>query len=167
MEIQVTRSQRRHRTISARMKNGVMKVSAPTHISEEHLQKIVERFRLKFERKSKIAELGRNEDLAKIADKLNRRYFGGRIQVNSIEYATNQNSRFGSCNYRRKTIRISHRLANMPFWVRDYVIVHEMAHVLEPNHGRNFYNLISAYPLAERSRGFLLAKGFELEEQTW
>ena len=88
MEIQVTRSQRRHRTISARMKNGVMKVSAPAHIPEEHLQKIVERFRLKFERKSKIAELGRNENLARIAEKLNRRYFGGRIQVNSIEYAT-------------------------------------------------------------------------------
>jgi predicted metal-dependent hydrolase len=164
MEIQIIYSERRRKTISARMKNGVMKVSAPAHIPEEHLQKIVERFRLKFERKNKPAEPGRNEDLARIAERLNRRYFGGRIQINSIKYATNQNSRFGSCNYRRKTIRISHRLANMPFWVRDYVIVHEMAHILEPNHGKSFYGLVSAYPRAERSRGFLLAKGFELEK---
>ena len=114
--------------------------------------------------KEKITKLARDEDLAEIAAKLNRRYFGGRIQINSIEYASNQNSRFGSCNFHRKTIRISHRLAAMPAWVRDYVIVHELAHILEPNHGKSFYNLVSAYPLAERSRGFLLAKGFELEE---
>ena len=164
MEIQITRSQRRRRTVSARMKNGVMKVSAPVDIPEGKLQEIVERFRLKFERKSKITELSRSEDLAEIAEKLNQRYFNGRIPVNSIKYVTNQNSRFGSCSYRRKTIRISHRLANMPAWVRDYVIVHEMAHILEPNHGKSFYNLISVYPLAERSRGFLLAKGFEIEE---
>lgn len=146
------------------MKNGVMKVSAPVYIPEEKLRGIVERFRLKFERKSKIVELRRSEDLTGIAGRLNRRYFNGRIQVNSIKYVTNQNSRFGSCNYRSKTIRISNRLASMPVWVRDYVIVHEMAHILEPNHGKSFYNLVSVYPRAERSRGFLLAKGFELEE---
>lgn len=164
MEIQITRSQRRRKTISARIKNGVMKVNAPVDIPEGKLREIVERFRLKFERKSKIGGLGQGEDLTGIAEKLNRRYFNGRIQVNSIKYVTNQNSRFGSCNYRRKTIRISHRLAGMPAWVRDYVIIHEMAHILEPNHSKNFYNLVSVYPLAERSRGFLLARGFELEE---
>ena len=164
MEIQITRSQRRRKTVSARMKNSVMKVNAPANIDEERLREIVERFRTKFERKNRIAELREKEDLAEIAAKLNKRYFNGRIQVNSIKYVTNQKSRFGSCNYRRKTIRISHRLANMPVWVRDYVIIHEMAHILEPNHGKSFYDLISVYPLAERSRGFLLAKGFELEE---
>jgi len=164
MEIQIIRSQRRRKTVSARMKNGAMKVNAPANIDEERLQEIVERFRLKFERKSKITELSRNEDLTEISAKLNRRYFNEQIQINSIKYVTNQNSRFGSCNYRRKTIRISHRLANMPAWVRDYVIIHEMAHILEPNHGKSFYNLVSVYPLAERSRGFLLARGFELEE---
>ena len=162
MEIQITRSQRRRKTVSARMKNGVIEVSAPVDISEGKLREIVERFQLKFERKSKITELSRSEDLTKIAGKLNQRYFNGQITVNSIKYVTNQNSRFGSCNYRRKTIRISHRLASMPVWVRDYVIIHEMAHILEPNHDKSFYNLVSVYPLAERSRGFLLAKGFEL-----
>jgi len=164
MEIQITRSLRRRKTVSARMKNGVMQVSAPANISEERLRVIVERFRKKFERKSKIAELRGKEDLAEIAAKLNRRYFNGRILVNSIKYVTNQKSRFGSCNCRRGTIRISHRLSAMPSWVRDYVIIHEMAHILEPNHGKSFYDLVSVYPLAERSRGFLLAKGFEIEE---
>ena len=164
MEVQITRSQRRRKTVSARMKNGVMQVSAPVDISGPRLQEIVERFRLKFERKNRTAEIAGGENLSELAARLNQRYFGSRIQINSIKYATNQNSRFGSCNHYRKTIRISCRLVNMPTWVRDYVIIHEMAHILEPNHGKNFYNLVSAYPLAERSRGFLIAKGFELEE---
>ena len=164
MEIQIIRSPRRRKTVSARMKDDVMQVNAPAGINEERLRVIVERFRTKFERKNKITELRGKEDLAEIAARLNKRYFSGRISINSIRYVTNQNSRFGSCNYRRKTIRISHRLAGMPVWVRDYVIVHEMAHILEPNHGKRFYDLVSVYPLAERSRGFLLAKGFEIEE---
>ena len=164
MEIRITRSPRRRKTVSARMKSGVMQISAPAGISEERLRVIVERFRVKFERKNKIAELRGKEDLTEIAAKLNKRYFNGRIFINSIRYVANQKSRFGSCNYRRKTIRISHRLAGMPVWVRDYVIIHEMAHILEPNHGKSFYDLVSVYPLAERSRGFLLAKGFGIEE---
>ncbi len=164
MEIRITRSPRRRKTVSARMKDGVMQVNAPAGISEARLRAIVERFRTKFERKNRIAELREKEDLAEIAAKLNKRYFNGRISISSIKYVTNQNSRFGSCNCRRRTIRISHRLAAMPAWVRDYVIIHEMAHILEPNHGKSFYDLVSVYPLVERSRGFLLAKGFGIEE---
>ena len=43
----------------------------------------------------------------------------------------------------------------MPAWVVDYVLVHELAHLLVPGHGADFWELVSAYPRCERARGYL------------
>jgi hypothetical protein len=43
----------------------------------------------------------------------------------------------------------------MPGWVVDYVLVHELAHLLVPGHGPRFWELVSGYPKAERARGYL------------
>ena len=75
---------------------------------------------------------------------------------------TNQNkSRIGSCTPANGAIRLSHRLAAMPAFVRDYVIVHELAHLLEANHGPRFWKLVNRYPKTERARGYLMAVGLE------
>jgi predicted metal-dependent hydrolase len=79
------------------------------------------------------------------------------LNWNSICYSSHQEHRRGSCSYYAKTIRISDRLAKYPQWVEDYVIVHELAHLLEPNHGQEFKALVRQYPLAERAIGFLMA----------
>ena len=77
----------------------------------------------------------------------------------SIEYVTTQNSRFACCNYRTAKIRISHKIGLMPKWVRKYVIMHELAHLIEPNHSRAFWDIVSRYRLTERARGYLMAVG--------
>ena len=48
----------------------------------------------------------------------------------------------------------------MPKWVRDYIIVHELAHLIIPSHGKKFWDLVKKYPLTERARGFLMASGY-------
>ncbi|HEY4938445.1 MAG TPA: M48 family metallopeptidase, partial [Actinomycetota bacterium] len=60
-------------------------------------------------------------------------------------------------------IRLSESLLDMPGWVRDYVLVHELAHLLVPNHSPKFWALVERYPLTERARGYLIAKGVETE----
>ena len=62
---------------------------------------------------------------------------------------------------RSRRLRLSHRLAAFPEWVRDYVLVHELAHLQEPNHSPAFWRLVHRYPLAERARGYLMASGLE------
>jgi predicted metal-dependent hydrolase len=49
----------------------------------------------------------------------------------------------------------------MPRWVLDYVVVHELAHLVTPGHGPAFNALVDRYPKAERARGYLIAKGTE------
>ena len=159
MEIKVVRSGRRKRTVSARVINDTLLVRAPLAISAQHLEKIVDSFKSRFERKKIKEELDRREGLAQIAARLNEKYFGNQLKINSVEYVANQKSRLGCCNYRKANIRISHRIGAMPAWVRDYVLIHEMSHLIEPNHSKAFWDIVSRYRLAERARGFIMASG--------
>ncbi len=43
----------------------------------------------------------------------------------------------------------------MPDWVVDYVLLHELAHLVEPTHSSSFWALVDRYPQAERARGYL------------
>ncbi len=166
MEVKIIRSPRRRKTVSARLVKDVILINAPAYIPDVHLEKIVAGFKDKFQRKRLREELNRSEDLLSVAKRLNEKYFDNKLKVNTIEYVTNHNSRFGCCNYRSAHIRISHRLGTMPKWVRDYVIVHEMAHLLEPNHGKAFRDIVSRYELAERAKGYLMAVGLHQEDDS-
>ncbi|MGH9093556.1 MAG: M48 metallopeptidase family protein, partial [Acidimicrobiales bacterium] len=79
----------------------------------------------------------------------------------SIAWSDRQEWRWGSCTPAHGSVRISSRLAREPQWVLDYVIVHELAHLAEPGHGRRFWRLVERYPLTERARGFLIARALE------
>ncbi len=160
MDVRIIRSPRRRKTISARMEGGVMVVRAPQHISEQELNQAIEKFKLRFQRRQDARSLN-DATLEQRAQALNRRYFGGKLQWRHIRWVTNQQKRFGSCTPSRGTIRISHRLGKVPLWVLDYVLMHEMAHLLEPNHGPRFWALVNRYPLTERARGYLMAVGLE------
>ena len=69
---------------------------------------------------------------------------------------TNQTVRWGSCTPGDRAIRLSERLQPLPGWVVDYVIVHELVHLLEPGHDDSFWAWVERYPRAERARGYLL-----------
>ncbi|MBU1125886.1 MAG: M48 family metallopeptidase [Candidatus Omnitrophica bacterium] len=157
MDIKVIRSRKRMRTVSARVEQDTLIVHAPAILPQERLDKIVLDFKSRFERKKLKEDLKKKQDLAQVAAGLNAKYFGNQLKINSIEYVTTQNRKFGCCDYTQARIRISHRIGLMPAWVRDYVVVHEMAHLIEPNHSRAFWNIVFRYRLAERAKGYLMA----------
>jgi predicted metal-dependent hydrolase len=53
----------------------------------------------------------------------------------------NQRSRWGSCS-RRGTISLNWRLIQTPPFVRDYICLHELAHLREMNHSRRFWRVV-------------------------
>lgn len=96
-----------------------------------------------------------DEELLARARALGERYLGGLAMPASVAWVSNQNSRWGSCTPADRSIRISTRVLGMPGWVLDYVLLHELAHLIEPGHGPGFWSLLEAYPRTERARGFL------------
>ena len=106
----------------------------------------------RLERK-RAAEAG-GVNLAERAAKLACRYS---LQAPKSVTWAEQNDRWASCTSARGTIRISTRLARVPVWVLDAVLVHELAHLTEPNHSPAFWDLANRYPRQERASGFLEA----------
>jgi predicted metal-dependent hydrolase len=158
--IKIIRSKKRSKTVSARIEDGILLVRAPAAMGDEELTPIIEKLQKRLARRQARRTLD-DADLEQRAQTLNRQYFEGKLQWTSIRWVTNQNRRYGSCTPSERTIRISHRLAQVPTFVLDYVIVHELAHLLEANHGKGFWKLVNRFPKTERARGYLMAMGLE------
>jgi predicted metal-dependent hydrolase len=158
MKVEVVRSARRRKTVQARMVEGVLRVHIPARMSVQEEQQWVSEMVGRMERRATAARI----DLMSRARSLARQY--GLEVPDSIRWVDNQESRWGSCTPAHRTIRISSRLAREPMWVIDYVIVHELAHLSVSGHGARFWRLVERYPLAERARGFLIARGLETGE---
>ncbi len=147
----IIRSDKRKRTVSARFVNGVIEVRVPSRMSSAVVDEYVRDLVAKVMRKQRSGSV----DLTERAGHLARRHDLPR--PTSIRWAHDQQHRWGSCTPADGSIRISSRLTAAPEWVLDYVLVHELAHLVEANHGPAFHTLVDRYPLAERARGFLLA----------
>ena len=158
--VEIVRSAQRKKTVSAELKNGVLIVRAPARMSDRQLAPIIEKLQQRLQKKATRSPQS-DAALEAMAQELNQTYFANRLKWQSIRYVTNQNKRFGSCTPMLGTIRISHRLATMPEWVLKYVVVHELAHLEQANHGPHFWALVNQYPLTERARGYLMAIDLE------
>jgi predicted metal-dependent hydrolase len=163
MDVKIFRSQRRKKTINAREVDGVIQLYLPTGLSREEESKYVQWAKKRFEaqrRKKELRENNADAALENRAQALNTRYFDGELSWKQIGYTTEQNAgTFGICNTKNRTIRISDRLLQMPRFVHDYVVVHELAHLNVPRHGPEFWALVKRYPKTERARGYLMAVG--------
>ncbi|MFC4331214.1 M48 family metallopeptidase [Streptomyces andamanensis] len=152
--IEVRRSARRRRTVSAYREGDRTVVLIPARMSEAEERRWVNVMLDKLAAQESRRSLGDTE-LAERAGRLSAQYYDGRARPVSVRWVTNQNTRWGSCTPAEGSIRLSHRLQGMPEYVVDYVLLHELAHLLVPGHGPDFWRLLDAYPRTERARGYL------------
>lgn len=163
MEVEVVRSARRTRTISAVIRGDTLVVTVPARLSQAQEREWVKRMSDRVERARRKAGRHGDAELQARAQRLNMRYFDGKLTFTGIIYVDNQRTLHGSCTPSTGAIRISRRLATLPRWVEDYVIVHELAHLVYSGHGVRFWELVNRYPLTERARGYLMALGYDGE----
>lgn len=163
MKVVIRRSARRRKTIQWRILGDEVFIYMPVGLPKAEEERLIEKIRKQAEEHKKRHRLLRQSHraLKRRAEMLNAKYFGGKLRINSIRYVNSQVHSFGSCSPNSGDIRLSHRLKDMPAWVRDYVIIHELAHLMEPNHSKRFWERVSKYRYAERARGFLIAREME------
>jgi len=165
--VEVRRSARRRRTVAAFWENGTAVVAIPAHFSGAQEREWVERMLAKLRAQGTRGQKGNGRRrpgsdaaLASRAAELSATYLGGRAEPVSVRWVTNQNSRWGSATPSEGTIRLSHKLQQMPQWVIDYVLLHELAHLLVAAHNAAFWRLLAAYPETERAKAFLEGVSF-------
>jgi predicted metal-dependent hydrolase len=153
-DVEVRRSSRRRRTVSAYREGNKTVVLVPARFSRAEEQQWVARM---LDRLAAREQRRRPTDIGLLtrAQVLSERYLDGAASPSSVRWVDNQRGRWGSCTPADGSIRLSRRLLGMPGWVLDYVIVHELAHLIVPDHGPGFWSLVASYPKTERAKGYL------------
>ncbi len=159
----VRRTARRKTGLSAFWEDGRAVIAVPAGLTLEdekywvpHMVARLEQGRREQQRRTPASD----EALMRRSMALSRKYLGSRARPDSVRWVSNQNSRWGSATPARKSIRISHHVQGMPEWVLDYVLLHELAHLIHPDHSTAFWAELKGYPELDTAKAFLAGASF-------
>lgn len=152
VEIEVLRSTKRTKTVQARKLKDKIVISIPASMTQAEEKIWITTMTTRIQQRYPQAI-----DLTDRTQYLCSRY--SLPLPSTIDWVDNQNTRWGSCSIESQRIRISSRIQQFPLWVLDYVIIHELTHLIVASHNSQFWQLVHRYAKTERSIGFLIAKG--------
>jgi predicted metal-dependent hydrolase len=155
--VDVRRSVRRRRTVSAYRDGERIVVLIPARFTlAEEAQWVAKMVaRLDTGTRPRTRRAGTDAALLRRAVELSGEYLDGRAEPITVRWVTNMRTRWASCTPVDRTIRLSDKLRPMPPWVQDYVLLHELTHLLVAGHGPDFWALVGRCPHTERARGYL------------
>ncbi|MFC6093771.1 M48 family metallopeptidase [Saccharothrix sp. BKS2] len=156
-QVEVRRSARRRRMVSAYREGDTVVVLLPARMTKSEEKHWVAEMLSRLQRsETRRRSPTRTSDAALLqrCEELSDRYLDG-VRPSSVRWVPPMRTRWASCTPSEGTIRISERLRDVPAWVLDYVLVHELAHLRVPGHGKDFWQLVHRYPKAERAVGYL------------
>lgn len=159
-EIIIQRSKKRRKTLQAILRDNTVKILVPSTTCNVDIKKFLDKFLKKLELKDVI--LNNNKELLSRANKLKKKFIPEASDF-TIVFQKSLTRTWGKCFTNQRKIVINPILATYPKWVLDFVIIHELAHLLVPNHGQEFRSLVNRFKLKERAVGFLMAKGMKEE----
>ena len=169
MEYKIIYSGRR--TISLSIKDGELIVRAPFGAKKTHIEKVISEHSKWIEKhiinqrlkKEKYGEL--NEEKIQLLRKKAKEILPAKVSyyanIMGLKYGritiTGAKTRFGSCSS-KGNLSFSYLLMLYPDDAIDYVVVHELSHLLEMNHSARFYKIIESVLPDYKQRIKLLKK---------
>jgi len=153
LELKVVR--KRVKNINARLHGRTLSVSAPHRVSVRELEEAILELARKLIRRSRADALNADGGAQEIARKVAAR-FPYPPQVTEVRFVTNQSSQWGSYSLQTGIVRLNAALRQMPPWVLEAVVAHELAHTFCPDHSPEFWELArSVCPKTDRACAFL------------
>lgn len=149
--IEVRRSTRRKKTIEAYRNGEKVIVAIPARMSQREANQVVDEMVKKILHDESIPT---KEELFARAQLLNNKYLDGKATPASVDWSSRMSRIWGACTIEDKTIRISDRLRDAPEYALDYLLLHELIHILIPGHGSDFRELLERYPELARAEGY-------------
>lgn len=134
---------------------GMFQVSVPAGLSEKQVSEAAHDMMQKIERRRRSAGTNSDDALLEHARQLALTWLNGEVEPMEVVWSSRQNTRWGSCTATSGRIRLSTRLQEMPQWVQDGVLVHELAHLKHSGHGDEFQQLAQRYPRQKEVTAFL------------
>ncbi|MCX6425553.1 MAG: M48 family metallopeptidase [Actinobacteria bacterium] len=159
--VEVRRSSKRRKTIEAYRKGDTIIVAIPARMSKREEERVVAEM---------VSKLGKDDlrltsiELMARALELNSLYLGNKATPITVEWSSRMERIWGSCTIEERAIRLSNRLDDAPRYALDYILLHELVHLIVAGHGPDFKALLAGYPEIERAEGYLEGRQIRLEE---
>lgn len=153
-DVEIRVSARRRKWVAAHWEGDTVVVLVPPRMSRRDREAYASSLAAQLVA-TRDARRATDEQLTRRAAELSARYLDGLAVPSAVNWSSRQRHRWGSCSLDDRTIRISDRLKDAPSWVIDSVLVHELAHLLRPDHDAGFAELVSRYPRTDDAAIFL------------
>ena len=160
----------KRKTISFTIKNGNLIIRAPFGTKKDKIEKLIidhkswiDKGILKSKTIAEKEEISAEDEkrLRKEAKKILKEKMDHYSNIMGVKYGritiTGAKTRFGSCSY-KGNISFSFRLMQYPEDAIDYVVVHELAHLIELNHSPRFWAVVASVFPDYKSRRKILKK---------
>jgi hypothetical protein len=132
---------KRVKNINARLRESTLSISVPLQTPQATLDQVIPDLARRLVRRVRARQVNAEEDALALAHKVAAR-FPNRPGVAHVEFVTTQQARWGSYSSATRTIRLNAALREMPRWVLEAVVAHELAHVTHHDHGAGFWKLL-------------------------
>jgi predicted metal-dependent hydrolase len=157
-EIEIVRGRRR--TVELSLEGGKLVARVPRRIARAELESLLAHLRESLWAKLRRKSVFDDDALAARAKAVARRDLPDLdLPPYTVRFSSRQRRRWGSCTLEegRGRIRLTDRLIGHPAWVLDHVLLHELIHLVIPDHGEEFQRLLSRATNHERALGYLQA----------
>jgi predicted metal-dependent hydrolase len=165
VELRARVVRKRVRNVNVRLVGDELRVSAPPEVPQSKLDEIVLRLARRLVRRARADEVNADGKPLAVARKVASR-FPQPPRIADVRFVTTQQARWGSYSQRTGVVRVHAALREMPTWVLEAVVAHELAHVVQPDHSPAFWSLLrEVCPETDRARAFLA--GVTWTAQRW
>jgi hypothetical protein len=153
LELKVVR--KRVKNINARLHGKILSVSAPHRVSVKELEETILQLARQLVRRTRADALNSDGGAEALARKVAAR-FAKPPEVAEVRFVTNQTTQWGSYSPQTGIVRLNAALRQMPPWVLEAVVAHELAHTFHLDHSPAFWELVrSVCSKTDRARAFL------------